>query len=78
MLQTKIVQNLISYEKLTRRVSLSPPGVERWGIKVYHFWNNAPEWENMFTLGPNVAKSTDYIRKCFNQKFSKIKFPTKT
>ncbi len=25
----------------------------------------------------NAAKSTNYIKKCFNQKLFKIKFPTK-
>ncbi len=30
----------------------------------------------MFTLGLNAAKSTDYIKKCFKQKLSKIKFCT--
>ncbi len=30
-----------------------------------------------FTLGPNAAKSTDYIKKCFEQKLFRIKFPKK-
>ncbi len=34
--------------------------------------------EKQVTLGRNVSKSIDYIEKYFNQKLSKIKFPTKT
>ncbi len=30
-----------------------------------------------FTLRLNTAKSTDYIEKCFRQKWSKIKFSKK-
>ncbi len=40
--------------------------------------NSALEWESRFTLEINIAKSTDYIKKCFSQKLSKIIFPTKT
>ncbi len=36
---------------------------------------NALEWENMFPLGRNAAKSTDYIEKCFKQKLRRTKFP---
>ncbi len=47
--------------------------------KIYYFWNNTLEWEStIFTLGLNIAKSTNYIEECFDQKLSKIKFPTKT
>ncbi len=33
VLQTKVLQNYISYEKLSGRTSLSPPGVELGGSK---------------------------------------------
>ncbi len=59
-------------------MSLSPPGVEQEASKICQFWNNALEWESMFTLGLNAAKSNDYVDKCFNQKLSEIIFPTKT
>ncbi len=35
-------------------------------------------FEILLTLGLNAAKSTDYIEKYFNQKLSKVIFPTKT
>ncbi len=35
-------------------------------------YHNALEWESGFTLELNVAKSTNYIEKCFNQKLFKI------
>ncbi len=35
------------------------------------------EWESMFTMGQNTAKSSNYIEKCFKQKLSKIKLSTK-
>ncbi len=31
----------------------------------------------MFNFGQNIAKSSNYIEKCFKQKLSKIKFSTK-
>ncbi len=46
-------------------------------IKICHFSNNALEWESRITLGFDADKSIDYIEKCFKQKLSKIKFPTK-
>ncbi len=39
--------------------------------------HNVLEWESRFTLGPRVATDTDYIKKCFQQKFFGIKFPRK-
>ncbi len=38
---------------------------------------NVLKCERRFTLGLNDAKNTDYIKKCFRQKFLRIKFPTK-
>ncbi len=58
-------------------MSLSTPEVGQGAPKICQFWDRALEWESMFTLGLNIAKSTDYIKKCFNQKLSKIIFPTK-
>ncbi len=37
----------------------------------------ALEWESIFTLELNAAKSTNYIEQCFKQKLRRIKFPTK-
>ncbi len=48
------------------------------GTKICHFWNNILKWKRRFTLGLKVNKSTDYIEQCFNQKLSKMKFPTKS
>ncbi len=39
---------------------------------------NALEWEGLFTLWLNAAKSINYIEKCFKQKLHRIKFSTKT
>ncbi len=58
-------------------MSVSSRGGAR-GFKHLPFLNDAIEWKSRFTLGQNVSKSTDYIEKYFNQKSSKIKFPTKT
>ncbi len=52
--------------------------MELGGFKHLPFLNDAIEWKNRFNLGRNVSKSTDYIKKYFNQKSSKIKFPAKT
>ncbi len=57
-------------------ISISPRSGAK-GFKHLPFLNDAIEWENRFTLGRNVSKSTDYIEKYY-QKSSKIKFPTKT
>ncbi len=38
---------------------------------------NVLEWESRFILGLTAAQSTDYIKKYFNQKLFRIKFPTK-
>ncbi len=40
----------------------------------YFKYYDVLERENMFTLGQNTAKSSNYIEKCFKQKLSKIKF----
>ncbi len=53
--------------------------LQKWSqgtAKICQFWDRALEWGSMFTLGQNTANSTDYIKKCFNQKLSKIIFPT--
>ncbi len=44
---------------------------------IRHFLNNALVWKSTFSLGLNAVKSINYIEKYFNQKLSKIKFPTK-
>ncbi len=38
---------------------------------------NVLEWESRFTSGLNAAESTDYIKKYFEQKSFRIKFPIK-
>ncbi len=53
-------------------------GWSQGAIKFAIFENIALEWESRLFLGLNIAESTDYIVKFFNQKLSKIKFPTKT
>ncbi len=57
-------------------ISISPRSGR--GFKYLPFLNDTVEWKSRFTLVRNVYKSIDYIKKCFNQKLSKIKFPTKT
>ncbi len=42
-----------------------------------YFLDNPLEWESMFNLWQNTAKSFNYIKKHFKQKLSKIKFSTK-
>ncbi len=42
--QIKVVENYISYKKLTGRTCLSPPGVERGGSKYWHVWNIILYW----------------------------------
>ncbi len=59
------------------RISISPISGAR-GFKHLLFLDDAIEWKSRFTLGWNVFESTDYIKKYFNRKSSKIKFPTKT
>ncbi len=62
MVQTKVVQNLISYQKVIGHMSLSLPGVELRGTKDLPFLNNALEWES---IGLNATKSTNRIEKFF-------------
>ncbi len=38
---------------------------------------NVLEWERRFSLEPNAAKNTCYIKKCLKQKLFRIKFYTK-
>ncbi len=64
-------------KKVIGCMSLSPLEVEQGAPKTCQFWDRALEWESMFTLWRNTAKSTNYIEKCFKQKLSKIIFPTK-
>ncbi len=59
------------------RVYVSPPGLELGVLKIFHFGNSVLARENMFTIELIIAKSNDYIKKCFNQNLSKAKFPTK-
>ncbi len=35
------------------------------------------EWENRSTFGMNTIQSNNYIKKCYKQKLSGIKFPAK-
>ncbi len=62
-------------------------GSERWRVNVtsritkcrsnHRRDHNILEWESKFTLGLNAATNTDYIKKCFQQKLFRIKFPRK-
>ncbi len=40
-------------------------------------YHNGLEWESRLTLRLNAATTTDYIKKYFKQKLSRIKYPTK-
>ncbi len=71
----KSCPKLISCEKLTGCISLSHPEMKLGDLKHLPFLNDAIEWNSRFTIGWNVPKSTVYIKKYFNQKLSKIKFP---
>ncbi len=48
---------------LQRSICLKFYNVQKWGIR--------------FTLSLNAAKNTDYMKKCFKQKLSRIKFSKK-
>ncbi len=46
------------------------------GVSYYSFYNGS-NWRVDVHFGQNVAKNTDYIKKCFKQKLFRIKFPSK-
>ncbi len=81
MLQTRIIQNEISYRKLPECNSLSPlprngaKGLQRLQFLKYY---DTLELERWLFLGLNAAKSTDCTEKCVKQKLYKIKFSQKT
>ncbi len=62
-LQIKIVQNSISYKKLSESVCLPPSGVEAGAPKIAIF--EILEWEYKLTLELNAVKNTH----CFERKF---------
>ncbi len=53
-------------------MSLFPPGVELGALKIsiLEIYYNVLEEESWLTLGLNVTENTNYIKKCFKQKFS--------
>ncbi len=73
MVQTKVVENLISYKKLESSISLSTPRVELWSFKDVSClqYYNTLEWKSRFTLGPNAAKKY-WLYGSFKQKSAQI------
>ncbi len=65
MLQTKDIQNKISYKKVSERILLSHPRVKLRELKVLPFlkYYNTLEWESRFTFWLNAAKNIDHIMK---------------
>ncbi len=65
--KTRLVRVFISFRNVAG-------AHQRFAIFEIVHWNG-----NVYlgTLKLSAAKSTDYIEKCFNQKLSKVKFPTK-
>ncbi len=56
----------------------SPSGVVQEGTKDLAFLKCTGMGKYYIHFRAECCQSTDYIEKCFNQKLSKIKFPTKT
>ncbi len=72
MLQTKVLQNYLSYKILTGCTSLSPPGMELWGSKDLAFFkyfivlecgskSTKPRWDLPFIELRPVTSDTYFV-----------------
>ncbi len=80
MVQMKVAQNLISFEKFSGNISLSNLGVEPGAstdlpvLKCY----NTLQWESRFTLWLNAAKNLIISKNGSNEGCAKLNFLQKT
>ncbi len=81
MLQTKVVQDWIFYEKFSECIPLSPPGVELGSSKDFHFWNIIMYWngkEDSLKGWMLMQKIPMISKHALNKNCSELNFVQKT